>query len=214
MRTEFHRQLDDLTANLAAMCELAGAGMAAATAALLDEDPTAAATAVAQLNRLGPAYHDVNRRALALLARQSPVAGDLRTVVSAVHIAASAERMGGLAAHVARTVDRRHPEPVLPGAVRARFAEMGSVADGIAAAAADMVAHEDPDGTARIRQAQERMEALHRGLFGLVQGPEWDHGVGAAVDIVLLGRFYGRFADHAEQISRRVRFRSTGALSA
>jgi phosphate transport system protein len=39
---------------------------------------------------------------------------------------------------------------------------------------------------------------------------EWNHGVAAAVDITLLGRFYERFADHAAQIGRRVVFQVTG----
>jgi len=39
---------------------------------------------------------------------------------------------------------------------------------------------------------------------------EWKHGVAAAVDITLLGRFYERFADHAVEIGRRVVFEATG----
>jgi phosphate transport system protein len=39
---------------------------------------------------------------------------------------------------------------------------------------------------------------------------EWKHGVAAAVDVTLLGRFYERFADHAGEIGRRVVFEATG----
>ena len=39
---------------------------------------------------------------------------------------------------------------------------------------------------------------------------EWKHGVAAAVDVTLLGRFYERFADHAAEIGRRVVFQVTG----
>jgi phosphate transport system protein len=39
---------------------------------------------------------------------------------------------------------------------------------------------------------------------------EWRHGVAAAVDVTLLGRFYERFADHAVEVARRVIFQATG----
>jgi phosphate transport system protein len=39
---------------------------------------------------------------------------------------------------------------------------------------------------------------------------EWKHGVAAAVDVTLLGRFYERFADHAVEVARRVIFQATG----
>jgi phosphate transport system protein len=42
---------------------------------------------------------------------------------------------------------------------------------------------------------------------------EWKHGVAAAVDVTLLGRYYERFADHAVEIGRRVIFQATGATT-
>jgi phosphate transport system protein len=42
---------------------------------------------------------------------------------------------------------------------------------------------------------------------------EWKHGVAAAVDVTLLGRYYERFADHAVQLARRVIFQTTGRVS-
>jgi phosphate transport system protein len=41
---------------------------------------------------------------------------------------------------------------------------------------------------------------------------DWRHGVSAAVDVTLLGRFYERFADHAVEVGRRVIFQATGKL--
>jgi phosphate transport system protein len=55
------------------------------------------------------------------------------------------------------------------------------------------------------------MNSLNRELFRAVTGSAWSHGVEAAVDVILLGRFYERFADHAVEIARRVIFRTDGA---
>ena len=49
-----------------------------------------------------------------------------------------------------------------------------------------------------------------RHLFSVLMDREWRHGVAAAVDVTLLGRFYERFADHAVEIARRVIFQVTG----
>jgi len=54
------------------------------------------------------------------------------------------------------------------------------------------------------------METMHRELFAAVTSPRWAHGAMVASDVVLLGRFYGRFADHADEIARRMVFQSSG----
>jgi phosphate transport system protein len=54
---------------------------------------------------------------------------------------------------------------------------------------------------------------LHRHLFSVLMDREWRHGVAAAVDVTLLGRFYERFADHAVEVARRVIFQATGHFS-
>jgi phosphate transport system protein len=54
------------------------------------------------------------------------------------------------------------------------------------------------------------MDALQKHLFTVLMDKRWTHGVAAAVDVTLLGRFYERFADHAVQIGRRVVFEVTG----
>ncbi|MGB0436736.1 MAG: phosphate signaling complex protein PhoU [Mycobacterium sp.] len=210
MRTEFHHQLDALNTDLAHMCELAGEAMQRATLSLLTVDLDAAEQTITELETLARLRHDVDHAALTLLARQAPVASDLRAVVAAVHIASDADRMGGLAGHVARIVRRRHPESALPSEVVAQFSEIGSLAVDLADDAASVIVDGDPVRASRIRDDDAAMNDMHRRLFSTVMSPQWSHGVPAAVDLVLLGRFYERFADHAVAIAARVLFRSTG----
>jgi phosphate transport system protein len=58
------------------------------------------------------------------------------------------------------------------------------------------------------------MDDLHRHLFSVLMDREWKHGVAAAVDVTLLGRFYERFADHAVEVGQRVIFQATGKVPA
>jgi phosphate transport system protein len=76
-----------------------------------------------------------------------------------------------------------------------------------------VVLNRDPLKAARIRQDDDAMDELHRHLFTVLMDQEWKHGVAAAVDVTLLGRYYERFADHAVQLARRVIFQTTGRVS-
>ncbi len=211
MRTEFHLQLDALNEDLARMCEMAGQAIQRATLALLNVDLDAAEQMLTELEGLTRLRRQVDSAALSLLARQAPVASDLRAVVAAIHICSDAERMGGLAAHGGRIVRRGHPKPAIPDDIVFRqFSEMGRLAADLADDAASVIVDGDPVRASRIHDDDEAMNDMHRRLFSTVMSPEWSHGVPAAVDLVLLGRFYERFADHAVAIAARVLFRSTG----
>jgi phosphate transport system protein len=140
------------------------------------------------------------------------VAGDLRAIVGSIQIVADVERMGALALHVAKIARRRHPRHALPEEVNGYFAEMGRIAVELGNSAREVLLSRDPDQARLIREEDDAMDDLHRHLFSVMMDREWKHGVAAAVDVTLLGRFYERFADHAVEISRRVIFQVTGRL--
>jgi phosphate transport system protein len=214
VRTDFRRQLDSLQDDLGAMCALAGDAVGRATRGLLDVDADAAREVGRDIDRLRFLHNTVERRTLAILARQAPVAGDLRTVVTAIHVAADADRMGGLASHVAKVSLRRHPHSAIPHELVGRFDEMGATAVALAECCRDILTTGDCLLADRVRSEDRVMETMHRELFGEVTSPRWTHGAVVASDVVLLGRFYGRFADHADEIARRMVFQAGGGALA
>jgi hypothetical protein len=114
VRTAYHDKLDELSTLLGDMCGLAGEAMAKATQALLQADLVLAEQVITGHDQLARMKAGVEESAFVLLALQSPVAGDLRAVVSTMQNVANAERMGGLALHVAKIARRRHPSHALP----------------------------------------------------------------------------------------------------
>ena len=210
MRTVFHEQLDSLTETLSQMCGLAGVAMERATQALLQANLTIAETVIGDHERLARMQTGAEEAAFVLLALQAPVATDLRTIVGSMQNVADAERMGGLALHVAKIARRRHPASTLPEQVNGYFTEMGRIAVDLGNSAKDVVLSGDPEQAAQISRDDVEMDQLHQQLFALLKDKEWAHGVAAAVDVALLGRFYERFADHAVEIGRRVVFQATG----
>jgi len=206
----FHEQLDSLTETLSQMCGLAGVAMERATQALLQANLTIAETVIGDHEHLARMQTGAEEAAFVLLALQAPVATDLRTIVGSMQNVADAERMGGLALHVAKIARRRHPASTLPEQVNGYFTEMGRIAVNLGNSAKDVVLSRDPEQAAQISRDDVEMDRLHQQLFALLKDKEWAHGVAAAIDVALLGRFYERFADHAVEIGRRVVFQATG----
>ncbi|MEV5649372.1 phosphate signaling complex protein PhoU [Nocardia sp. NPDC052254] len=212
MRVIYNEQMADLADMLGEMAGLAGTAMEQATQALLQADIALAEQVITESDRIAGMITQSEEKAFALLALQAPVAGDLRQVVSAIQIVADVNRMGVLALHVAKVARRRHPNHALPEAVNGYFAEMGRIAVNMGATAKEVLESRDPERAAQLNEDDEAMDDLHRHLFSLLMDREWKHGVAAAVDVTLLGRYYERFADHAVEIGRRVVFLVTGVL--
>lgn len=212
MRTAYQQQLEGLNSILGEMCELAGATMARATQALLQADLAVAEEVITDNDRMNELSARAEEQAFALLALQAPVAGDLRGIVASFQIVSDIDRMGALALHVAKVARRRHPAKALPEEVNGYFAEMGRLAITLASNAREVLNTQDPEAAVRLTEDDDAMDDLHRHLFTVLMDRDWQHGVAAAVDVTLLGRYYERFADHAVLIGRRVFFQATGKL--
>ena len=211
MREGFRSQLGAVLGALVDMTDTAGEAIVCATSALLDADLTAAEQVAEHDRRLGCARRVVEEQTYELLARQQPVAADLRTLVSAIRIGLDIDRMGSLAHHVAKVARRRHPAHAVPAELVPTFREMGTVARRLAEGAGAVLAEPDAANAARLDVDDDTMDALHRRLFRDVLG-DWEYGVEAAIDVVLLGRYYERFADHAVAIADTVVYLVTGEL--
>ncbi len=210
MRTAYQQQLEALTNRLSDMCGMATRAMRRATDALLQADLERAETVILGQEDIAAMRAHAEEIALRLLALQAPVAADLRSVVSALQIAADAERMGGLAAHISKIARRRFPNRAVPAEVEGYFAEMGALAVALGTGAFEVLSSLDPSKAAQIERDDDAMDDLRHQTLAVLVDPSWRHGVAAAVDLALLGRFYERFADHAVDIARRVIFQATG----
>lgn len=191
---------------------MAATAMELATRALLEADLPLAEQVISDDQKIDDARAQCEEQAYALLALQAPVATDLRTVLAAIHAAESLERMGDLALHVARAARRRHPDHVLPPEVAPYFAEMGKVVVRLAGQAEEAIKSRDVEAARLMDAADDEVDDIHRHLFTVIMDKDWPHGVAAAVDTTLLGRFYERFGDHAVSVAKRMVFVVTGKM--
>jgi phosphate transport system protein len=210
MRTAYHEELAVIGDGLVRMARLAGSAMGRATAALLDTDLQLAESVIAADERIDALQRELEERAIAALARQQPVATELRTLVTALRISADLERAGDLAQHVAKQARLRYPDSAVPVELHATVLEMGRLAQRLMAKTTEVLATRDIKLAMEVEADDDRMDDLHRVLFQHLLNGRWQHSVETAVDVTLAGRFYERFADHAVSVARRVIYLVTG----
>jgi phosphate transport system protein len=214
MRDEFRSELAEVNRLLVAMAEAGRDAMRGATAALLHADQTAAEQVLTGDNEIDALYRQVEEKVYDLLARQAPVASDLRAVITALHVASDLERMGDLAEHIAKTALRRLPGSAVPAELVPVISEMAAVADRIAQKSVNVLSTSDAAQAAELDSDDDVMDDLHRQLLAFMLGTAWRYGVEAAIDGALLGRFYERYADHAVNAGNQVIYLVTGEMSA
>ena len=209
-RLEFASDLRMVRDSLVSMTATASKAIQAATTALLDQDLEAVRLTASLEQQLEDDRLALERRTFHMLARQQPVAGDLRLLVSAIKISAECRRMVALAHHIGTAASRSYPFPAVPDELSRIFRRMGDVASRIADGAGVTLKISDAEDAARLEVDDDAMDGLRRALFRALVD-DWSHGVETAVNVALLGRYYERFADHAVAIAQSVIFIVTGA---
>lgn len=210
MRDAFHEQLDALFDDLSAMAGQVRRAVADATTALLSGDALVAEKVITGDLEIDLTRERVEENAFSLLSLQQPVAGDLRVVVAALRMVAELERMGDLSVHVAKIARLRVPELAVPASVQPTLGRMAKVAETMTAQVERIILERDAESARDLHLVDDEMDTLRRATFSAMLDDEWPHGVEAAVDLALLGRYYERIADHAVSVANRVVFVVTG----
>ncbi|CAA9381251.1 phosphate signaling complex protein PhoU [uncultured Nocardioides sp.] len=210
MRNAFHDQLDAIFEDLAAIGRLVETAVARATRALLTADAGLAEQVISADVDIDRARERVEDDAFQLLSLQAPVAGDLRIVVAALRMVTELERMGDLSVHVAKIARLRVPNVAVPEQIRPSIERMAEVAEHMVRRATSIIAERDVEAALDLHKDDEEIDSLRRDSFVTLLADDWSHGVEAAIDAALLGRYYERIADHAVSIANRVVFVVTG----
>jgi phosphate transport system protein len=210
VRDQYHEDLDGITTSLVEITRLVGSAINRATQALLDADLQAAESVISGDAAIDELYNQIEGSAFDLLARQQPVASDLRVIITSLRMVADIERMGDLALHIAKVARRRYPQSAIPAELQATILEMGQVAQRICAKCSSVIAGRDLAMAAELERDDDVMDDLHKRLFSVLLDESWHAGVESAIDVTLSGRYYERFCDHAVSVARRVVYLVTG----
>lgn len=210
MRQLFQQELADLKDDLVDIAQSVEGAMDRAVRAFNQSDVQLAEEVIAQDHLIDDAVRELDEQAIAILARQAPVAGDLRQVISTLRISASLERMGDLATHLAQLARYRFPEKVAPKGIRPTFKEMGALDLKMAGLVVALLQDPNPKAVEEIRDLDDSIDALHLSVFETVLSEEFGSGTATVVDATLASRYLERFADHGVSISKKVLYLLTG----
>jgi len=211
-RKTLQEELDEVRSDIIRLAALTTEAIAAGTQAFLDGDLSMAEAVVEGDDRVDELYHQVDDRLFLILATQSPVAVDLRAVVTMMRINHELERDADLMVNVAKTTRRIYPHELDPK-TRGIVDRMGVQAANQTRLAIDAFADRDPAWASTLADMDDAMDELSKSLFrhSLTLGANADEGtIVKAMQIALLARHYERIADHAVTIAERVMFMVTG----
>jgi phosphate transport system protein len=213
IRSVFQDELDSVSQTLFDLSVMVSDSMARATKSVMTKDLKLAEDVITSDEKIDTVQHDLDARIIDIIARQQPVASDLRALITALRMSADLERMGDLAHHVAKLVRLRHPASAVPAELLALVEVIGETAEKIATKTGVVISTRDVSLAAQVEKDDDEMDELHRKLISTLVEPSWPHGVETAIDLTLLGRYYERYADHAVSVSRRVIFLVTGKFA-
>lgn len=205
IRHHFHETLQELRQGLVQMASLveenlqrAGTAMREQQLDLVDD----VQRADEDINRM---YAELERTTFEILARQQPVAGDLRFLVATTRMLYEVERSGDLVVNCAKALDREHGFPDSPriaGILSRLIDETAKVwRMGI-----DAVADMDERAGYELDEADDVVDDLVGEYYGAVAAESDDFGLEVAISLSRVGRFLERIADHAVNIGENVTY--------
>ena len=210
MREVFHQSLEDVQSRLVEISELVTSAMQNATSAFSSSDVSLAEEVIEADVIIDEKAAALDEIAIEILARQQPVARDLRIVVTALRVSASLEHMGDMAEHIAQLARSRFPERAIPKGLKSTFTRMGELDVEVAHKLAELLRTQDLRIAEEIRDVDDDIDELHVSVFEKVLGDSWKGEATATVDATLASRYHERFADHAVSVAKKVVYLATG----
>jgi len=210
IRSVFQDELDNISQSLVDLTEMVALSMTNATSAVLNCDLKLAEEVIAADEKIDAFQHDIDTAIIDTIARQQPVATDLRALVTALRMGADLERMGDLSHHIAKVARLRHPECAIPDELVELIKSLGENSVLITKKVSVVISSRDTELALEVEHDDDVIDEIHRKLIASLLNPKFDYSIQKAIDLTLLGRYYERYADHAVSISRRVYFLVTG----
>lgn len=209
MREAYRSDLRHLVEDLVEMLDLVREGLADASTALLEGDLALAERVIAADSHIDDEQMQIDEKMIELLARQGPVASDLRLLVAGLRMSSTIERMGDLAAHIAIVARRSHPQRGVPEGHREEFQRLGELALGAVTASARVISDNDLALAAQVEKDDDELDSLQSEIYRSIARND-DCSSAEVMNLTLLARYYERIGDHAVSLVRRVGFLVTG----
>ncbi len=211
IRTELNDRLDRIRAGLLAMNDMVSLRIDQVTAALLERDVVAADALIIGDDEIDLLSHQVEDLCIDTLIREQPVASDLRAIIAAIHMNSDIERSGDLTTNIAKAVGRLQgskPDDRIRDLILRMADQAKMLTDQAGIAYSDL----DAELAASIDELDDVLDDLHRTFIQTVihSSRHGDLEAHETLQLAMIGRFYERIGDHAENVGERIRYIVSG----
>ncbi|MGH8896631.1 MAG: phosphate signaling complex PhoU family protein [Egibacteraceae bacterium] len=206
-RVEFRAQLDACDHLLVEVASLVASAIVPVTTAFLQADRYAASEHIAGSAQIQRRCVELEDAGYLLLARQSPVAGDLRRTVAVLRCAREVQRSDHLLKHIAQSLTWVHP-PSMPDRLRQVISQFGAVSSEIFHSGIESWRRHDGLAAPELKTRDDQVDLLQKVL--LTELYTGQQSVEESVSLALISRYYERIADHGVELARQVAYFVTG----
>ncbi|MFC5339087.1 phosphate signaling complex protein PhoU [Leucobacter denitrificans] len=213
MRQVFQQSLSELQERLVGIAELVETSITEATQAFATSDAELAESVIERTEEVEALALELDELAINILLRESPVASDLRLVVSSLRMSSSLERMADLAQHIAQLARYRYPESAIPQGLRKIFSKMGAIDVEMASAVVTLLREQEPETVNVIRDLDDGLDKRHAKVFEKVLSDKLSANPLGVVDATLASRYHERFGDHAVSVAKQMQYFFSGELA-
>jgi phosphate transport system protein len=208
LRIGFHEELAGLETMLQREGDLVVRSVQAAARALVEQDVELAEEVISFDDDVDRSYFAIQAGIESLLARQTPVATDLRLVLAMMHINLHLERMADYCVTVAKLTKLASSSPAEPRIVAA-LAEMGVRAEEMTRVALRSFEHRDLVRAEALVDLDELIDRTNRRLAGHVLELDHKHREWG-LRMLVVSRCLERIGDHAVDIGEQTAYLVTG----
>ncbi len=214
MRKSFHEELAELKEDVVQLAKDVREVISSALEVVLNEDLSRAKDVMKKDDEIDSKVLEIEEKGIAIIARQAPVAKDLRLLHAILFINTHLERMGDLAYNIARNTKylaRRHEEEKKLLTI---LEDMGNQTLKVVDASIRAFEKKDISLAEELPKLDEPIDRWFKDFFkALAKVSGEHHSLDWASNMVLVCRWLERIADHAVDIGERVTYLVTGEIT-
>ena len=213
MRLVYQQELAEIQDRLVEIAGMVESAIRRATEAFNNSNVALAEEVIDDDELVDVKAEELDALVIGVMARQQPVASDLRLMVGSLRMSSSLERMADLAQHIAQLARYRYPESAIPRGLKKTFRRMGELDILIAQEMVKLLRELEIEHIRNIRNYDTEVDELHAKVFAKVLSEKLSNNPTGVVDATLASRYHERFGDHAKKITEQVHFYVTGDVT-
>ncbi len=212
-RVAYHRELEELRADVVRLGAMADEMIPQGTDVLLSGELSLAQKLIDSDDDIDRLSIEIEERCYGVMVRQSPIAGELRQLITITKMVAEIERSADLMVNVTKAARRMYGAPLTPH-IRGVIASMAKEAQRLLRLSIDAFADENDALAGALNDIDDQLDQLNRDMVeAIFEAQSEGHiDLAAAVQLALIARYYERIGDHAVNIGNRVIYMVTGWL--